>query len=398
MTPPTTSPAPGTPVPALAKPPGPRLLSLDAFRGLVIVLMFLVNVAGTDPAFPSWFAHRGWNDGRMGNGLADFVFPWFLFIVGTAIPFSMASGRGRSLSAGRKLLAALRRGVVIYLLGTLLWCATIADKSAAPGPISWRVLLHWDILPLIGFGYFAGVCVFLLPRWAPIAFVAVVLTLKYNNLVTIPHPDLGRVVWEQRVSVDHFIRARYGWFGTLLTQGLPAASLVVLGGMAGRWMRGERWEAIDRTSRATMMIVVGAVVVALSYVLHRWLGMPYSKDFLTSSYVLVMAGSGAMVLGAMWWAIDIRGATTMWWLRVYGMNALAVYIAAELIWKVVLMRWQVALPPEAGGSSVMFTAIKWNLQNALGKTGGSWAVVALYILAYWTMCWWLWRRKWFIKV
>ena len=61
----------------------PRLMSLDAFRGLVIVVMFLVNVAGMDPAFPAWFAHRGWADGHMGNGLADFVFPCFLF---TALP------------------------------------------------------------------------------------------------------------------------------------------------------------------------------------------------------------------------------------------------------------------------------------------------------------------------
>lgn len=400
--PPSTPASEATSAPIGAAPPHPpttthRLLSLDAFRGLVIVMMFLVNVAGADPAFPEWFEHRGYNAGRHGNGLADFVFPWFLFIVGCAIPFSMASGRGAGQPAWRKVLAALRRGTTIYLLGTLVWCASSAYKPDEPGrlhhAIDATVFLHWDILPLIGFGYAVGVCLWLLPRPVRVAFVAGVLVFKWLSLTQLTHPDLGRVVWTDHDSMDRWIRANYGWFGTLLTQGLPAASLVVLGSFLGNALRPT--DATTPFGRASAVFAAGALATVASYALHRW-NLPYSKDFLTSSYVLVMAGSAAMTLALVYWLVDIRRATTLQALRVFGVNALFAYIFAELTWKMALTRWFAVTP--GGGSAWLITAWKAWMQRPLGPTAGSWAHVASYILVYWLFCRALYRRKIYVKV
>lgn len=387
--------------------PKSRLLSLDAFRGLDIVLMFLVNVAGADKAFPEWFEHRGYNDGKHGNGLADFVFPWFLFIVGCAIPFSMSSGRGAGRTSMQKVFTALRRGATIYLLGTLVWCAYCAFKPDSPGrfhqPINYKIFLHWDILPLIGFGYATAAILWLLPRKVSLAFVAASLLFKWLSLTQLAHPDLGKVVWTDSQSMDQWIKRSWGWFGVLLTQGLPAASLVVLGSFAGEMLRRGTWglsrpendEPVPPLIRGATLFTFGFVVSILSYGLHRW-NMPYSKDFLTSSYVLLMAGTGSMVLAMLQWLVDVRQATTLLWLRIYGANAIFIYLLAELMWKMIFVRWYAVVPD--GPSTWLITAWKAWMQWPLGATLGSWAHVASYILVYWLVAAWLYRRKIFIKV
>ncbi|MEM7516545.1 MAG: DUF5009 domain-containing protein, partial [Planctomycetota bacterium] len=72
-----------------------RWIALDAFRGFDILAMLLVNVSWDRNAFPSWMFHRGWAEGRQGVTFTDLVFPWFLFIAGVCVPFSLQRGRGR---------------------------------------------------------------------------------------------------------------------------------------------------------------------------------------------------------------------------------------------------------------------------------------------------------------
>lgn len=389
-------------------PPDPlpprRAHALDAFRGLVIVLMFLVNTAGRDPAFPAWFPHRGWDEGRMGNGLADFVFPWFLFVVGVAIPISMSSGRGKGRSPLARVAVAFRRAVTIYLLGTLLWCATIA--YAPQTPITWSVLLHWDILPLIAIAYFIAVVLEFGSIWAHVAFVLAALVWKWLSLTQIPHPDVARVVWEERQNFDQVVKARFGWFGVLLTQGLAACAITSLGAIAGRVLHIAPALASNPAppnpslpaapNRALPLALAGLACALLGSLWHLSGNLPMSKDFLTSSYVLYMSGTAALVLALFHVVIDVRGWTRATPLRVFGLNAIALYIAAEFLWKTVLMKWHVATP--GGGASVAFVAAKAWCQHALGPANGSWAVVAAYILAYGLFAYVLYRKKWFIKV
>lgn len=408
----TTAPTPPTrpaPAPALAGPS--RLLSLDAFRGLVIVLMFLVNVGGSDPCFRldhawvpegyrSWMPHMGWNDGRMGNGLADYVFPWFLFIVGAAIPFSLRSGRGRGRPAWAVALLALRRAVVIYLLGTLLWMASIGPRPDDPaatwhGPIDWRVLLHWDILPLIGFGYLVGVLLFLAPAWARWAFVAGVLAFKFVTLKTGVPPELDgwRAALAARRSTHHAINASLGWWGVMITQGMASAAIVVIGGLAGSVLADER---LDDRRRARLLGLGGGAAVLAALLWWQLGDLPFSKDYFTPTYILVTTGAATLALLALWLVVDRRRLTTLTFFRVYGTNALFVYVLAELVWKTALLRWQVRTP--GGGSSIAIAAIKAHLGAATTPCLGSYLTVALYIGAYWLAAYALHRKGWFVKV
>src|SRR5215470_1894231 len=120
-------------------PANQRLLSLDAFRGLTIAGMILVNNAGDwSHVFPP-LQHAEWN----GWTLADLVFPFFLFIVGVSITLSL----GDSARPAR----ILRRAGLLAALGLLLNAATaIADLGSIRVPgILQRIALCYLVSSLV---------------------------------------------------------------------------------------------------------------------------------------------------------------------------------------------------------------------------------------------------------
>lgn len=235
------------------------------------------------------------------------------------------------------------------------------------------MILHWDILPLIALGYLLAVSLELLTRWSHLAFVAIVLSLKWTSLTLVPHPDTNSVLWEHSRSFDHVVKASLGWLGVLLTQGLPAAATCSLGALTSHALF--RPDAPPR--RAAHFIIAGLLLASLAIIWHRSGNMPLSKDSLTSSYVLFSAGTAAATLAALWWVIDLRQFTRATPLRVVGRNAIALYLLAELLWKTVLIRWHVVTP--GAGSSGTFVAAKAWLHHAFGPLAGSWAAVLLYM-------------------
>lgn len=468
-------------VPALAAPAG-RLRSLDAFRGLVIALMFFVNLSANDAAFPAWFEHAGWNGGRHGQWLADFVFPWFLFIVGVAIPFSMTAGRGRAQPPWQRMLGAVRRGLLIYALGMVVWMAKISTQDSLYerfGPLNLSCLLHWDILPLIALGYVLAVWLYHTPRWLQIGFVLAVLVAKAVTM-----PDLSATVgldasaWMQaRTDLEYQTRT-LGFAGTAIAQGLPATAVVVLGMLAGGLLQRSRKAAVSVAMvpgsgprpHTRELLGGGVLLVVLALVLHWVIGHRISKDFLTSSYVLLSAGSGAMLLwllhGALdvwaWprWRVSLLGVFTcgvmialVWllggmtqmtveqrrvfvvcaialgtlagvmlflaaanvviWPRaegqcsflvIYGSNALAIYIASELLWTMVWMNWRVQAPAGYGAQQAFSALRLWWVQAIKPFAGdlapglGGWLASGTLIGVYFAVALWLWRRKLFIRV
>lgn len=364
-----------------------RLASLDAFRGVVIVLMFMVNAAGHDSAFPSWFPHRGWNDGRMGIGLADLVYPWFLFIAGASIPFSIERGRGATLSARRRVAAAAMRALRLYVLGIALVAASVAYQT----PIDLSIFLRWDILQMIGLATLLATCAAHLPRGVQVLIVAAILVGKWAILTRVPLPGRDVVVWTATESFQAWLRSNWGWLGTALTQGLPAAAVAILGSLAGR----ELLRAGNSPSARHALFMRGGVMTACGAAWHLFGDMPLSKDFFTSSYVLFAAGSACLVLGSMHELFDRRGVRAPAVLVHLGTNAIALYVLAELLWRTCLTRWLVTTPD--GGSSSMFVAIKAWLSHLTTPSIGAWLSVACWILAMWLVGRALHARGWFVR-
>ena len=116
-----------------------RLLSLDAFRGLTIAGMLLVNNIALDSRTPAQLTHAPWNGGVR---FADVIFPWFLLIVGVAVSYSAASAKKKELSFWRVDLKILGRVLALVFLGCLI------DSSLAKRPV-----FDLNVLQLIGLAY-----------------------------------------------------------------------------------------------------------------------------------------------------------------------------------------------------------------------------------------------------
>ncbi len=404
-------------------PPKQRLLSLDAFRGFDIAAMLLVNMTWSREHFHPQLFHIDWNDPAQGATLTDLVFPWFLFIAGAAIPLSMRSGRGRAQSASKKILIAFRRAVVIYLLGVLI---TVVGEWY-DRPMAWTDLTRWNILQLIGAAYFVCVCVYLLPKWAQISFVALILAGKWALMTGVPwdwvatladaraQPDspTGPATWRHFHGVREwvngatlepgFARSSAAWFG-MAQQFLPCAAIAVLGGFTTEFLTSER----SSGARAARAFAFGVALTLLAYVL-QWgydpagdglLGratVPFSKWFFSPAYCLLASGTGAVLYAAFFFVIDAKGWTSAWALRVYGLNAIALYVGAEFTFKVFWSRWKLT-NPEGNAGSFAGSSMDWLASWCGPPVIGLSLWVALYLLAWWLVCFALYRKKIFIKV
>ena len=439
---------PGAPGSGGAPEKRERLYSLDAFRGFDIAAMLLVNMTWNRAVFHPQLFHVDWNAPVQGATFTDLVFPWFLFIAGAAIPLSMRSGRGRAMGTGRTILEAWRRGMVIYLLGVLLTVAGFAGDA----PVRWTHLFSWNILQLIGVGYAvaATVCV-LRWKWQAV-FVALVLIAKLATLTLIP-AEFARGVMEgagyaprvmagaagevvvgpgtfthfddvkRLLALEHLRGAESGvlprlgleiagWFG-MASQWLPCAAIAVLGSWATVLLTDQTRRKLVRAGRAALF---GVGLIVLAYLLQAgyraegggWLGLatvPFSKWLFSPAYCLLAAGTGAVLYAGFYAVIDAWGWTRATALRVYGLNAIALYVGAELSFKLIFGKWQIEHPNGHGGA-IAGGVIAWGDHWASGLGWGDHASalaggvlwVTVWLGGWWLFCYGLYRRKWFIKV
>lgn len=445
---------------SVESPKPQRLGSLDAFRGFVIAGMLLVNATWAEEKLGTGYfadlagqlAHIDWNHPKQGATFTDLVFPWFLFIMGAAVPLSMRSGRGKEISPLGRLITALRRGSIIYLLGVLLThCGNWLDR-----PMVWTDLLSWNILQLIGVAYVATVVVGMLPRWFWWVFVVIVLCAKWALMLSIPaeyvrealataqppltprgsgptghatfvhFDDIKRFINREHISpVQHpWHRYTLGWLG-MAQQWLPCAAIAVMGAIAVDWLTST---ARSAWQRAAVLFAAG-VAATLVATLLQWgyrpegggllgpLTVPHSKWLFSPSYCLLTAGTGSMLLACFFALIDAgqqKWAAHPW--RAYGVNALALYVGAELTYKLAFSRWLLPVPwNNADGSPASSTfpgAI--NAWVASWLPDGNMIVIAdhslawvsmsglcfafLWLVGWWVVCQWLDRRSIYIKV
>jgi heparan-alpha-glucosaminide N-acetyltransferase len=92
-----------------------RLASIDTFRAITMFLMIFVNDLVLDKGVPAWLEHAGEHEDRL--GLADTVFPAFLFIVGLSIPFALSGRIAKKYSPGSTLLHIFRRSFALLAMG-----------------------------------------------------------------------------------------------------------------------------------------------------------------------------------------------------------------------------------------------------------------------------------------
>lgn len=352
--------------------PKPRLQSLDALRGLTIGLMLLVNNAAMDTGTPKQLMHAPWNGGVR---LADLVFPWFLFCMGLALPFSMQSMAKRGWSKREVFVRILLRTAALFFLGCLI-------DSIQRG----RPVLMLDVLQLLGLAYFFGSLIYPL-RWQPRMAVAALLLAGYGAaLVWIPVPSAGKPVFEETQNlvrhVNHEYLAHFNLSGLL--SAIPTTALVLIGATLTN--------ALRSPVRHKLLLLAGVgALLALSGVAWNE-ALPYNKTVWTPSYILLSAGLGGLLLAALYWLLDLKRWTALAYpLLVFGSNALVAYVAPILVKLLILQRVKV-------GEITLQNAWLAAFSERMGRVAGGWAYTLSYIAAVWLLLAVMYHKRWFVRV
>lgn len=374
-----------------------RLTSLDAFRGFTIAAMVLVNNPGDWGNLYPQLAHAKWN----GWTFTDTIFPFFLFIGGV----SMALSLGRLAAAGAdkpRLLAKLaKRAMLIFLIGFVLNFMPNFDihKVRIPG-----VLQRIALVTLLA----APIVVYLGWR-AQAAVIAALLALYSVLMLFVPVPGIGAGVLEPGQDfgayVDRMVLSGHMWVQSKtwdpegLVSTMPALASQLFGVLAGRLLLAR----LPRTEQIVWLVFAGLACVALGSVFDAIL-MPVNKSLWTPSYCLLMTGWALLAFAFFYWMLDVnpyaavREAAGRWSkpFVIYGMNALFIFALSGFLAK--MFGFIKFVQPDGSKVSLgkmLYAPIR---ELPIGPVNTSLLYAVLFNLFMFGVAWFMWRRKWFVKV
>jgi heparan-alpha-glucosaminide N-acetyltransferase len=394
--------APATPV------ANQRNTAVDAYRGFVMLLMMaeVLQLSRVARAFPgNWFwgilsynqTHVEWS----GCSLHDLIQPSFSFLVGVALPYSLASRLRRGATFGPLFAHALWRSFLLVALGIFLRSTHSAQTN----------FTFEDTLTQIGLGYpFLFLLGFRSPRWQWGTF-ATILFGYWLAWALYPAPGPGfdyaavdvPAQWAHHFTgfASHWNKnsnlgaAFDQWFlnlfprptpfvanegGYLTLSFIPTLGTMILGLIAGRWLRNAA-PAIP----FERLMVAGVVAVASGLVLHAAHLCPIVKRIWTPSWTLFSGGACFFLLAGFCWVIEAKGHRKWAFpLVVIGTNSIAAYLMAHLFEDFIRSSFRIHLGPQ------MFALFGPGTQPLL--------LGMATLLIYWLMLLWMYRRKVFLKI
>lgn len=356
-----------------------RYLALDAFRGITIALMILVNTPGSWSHVYAPLLHAKWH----GCTLTDLVFPFFLFIIGSAMFFSFKKSDFVATSA--QFFRIIKRGFIIFLMGLLL--------NVIPFNTPIDELRIMGVLQRIGIAYIiAASLVLLLNRRGVFIVSAVILLAYWGLLLSIGDNSLsieGNIIRQFDLAIlgaNHMYTMRGVIFdpeGLLST--MPAAVSMLLGFELTRYLTSIK----DKNSSVIKLIIIGGTAIGIGAL---WsLVLPINKPLWTSSYVIYTTGFACLLLAAFIWLIDIKGHRKLVSpLLVYGTNPLFVYVLSFCFVTVYL---NVPI-----GDSSLYAWLYQQFTSFASPKLASFLFALSHVVLFWFVSLTLYQRKIIIKI
>lgn len=359
-----------------------RVNSVDFFRGLTMFLLagestalyehFYSFEGGFMQFLATQLSHHEWH----GLHFWDLIQPFFMFIVGVSIPFAVAARRKKGDSDRSILMHALKRSLILLLLGWGLYCIE-------PGRIVFR---FQNVLAQLSVTYLVAFLIRDKSYSFQIAFTLVLLLLidlayRFFPVEGFNHP------WVNYENLG-------AWFNNTI-EGVDKASEwatlnfvsttahTVWGLICGRLLMGDK----PARQKINLMAAAGILALIIGYTLDGLNITPIIKKIATSSFVFVSGGYALLTLTLFYWMIDVKhwfaGGFNMF--KVVGMNSIAIYMFFSL-----------------GGSMFLSEVITILVTQPFF----SWmaepvrAVLTSYAVwaALWGICYWLYKNKLFIKI
>jgi heparan-alpha-glucosaminide N-acetyltransferase len=389
-------------------PAGARNVAVDAYRGFVMLLMMaeVLRLARVARAFPDsrFWAILAFNQTHVawaGCSLHDLIQPSFSFLVGVALPYSLARRLATGASHGRLIGHALWRSLLLVALGIFLRSIdstqtnfTFEDTLTQIGlgyPILFLLALRsprvqWGALGVLLVGYWAAWAFYPVPG-PGYDYVAVGVPADW------PHRYTGFAAhWNKNANLGH---AFDQWFlnlfprerpfvanggGYLTLSFIPTLGTMILGLIAGRWLRA----AAPRIPYRHLLIA-GALGLAAGTLLHVTGINPVVKRIWTPAWTLFSGGACFLLLAAFCWIIETRGYRRWAFpLVVIGLNSIAAYLMAHLFEHFIASSFRIHL-----GEGV-FAALGPGLQPLLEG-------IAI-LVTYWLLLFWMFQRKLFLRL
>ncbi len=419
-----------------------RLTALDAFRGMTIALMILVNTPGTwNHVFPP-LRHAPWD----GWTPTDLVFPFFLFIVGVSMYFSFK--RYNHELTNRSAEKILKRTAAIFLVGLLL---NAFPHKIAEHHIAWKVVfgifltiwltmpwwkdkvtagllrnLEWlSLVMLIGlflftlqgnelrilgvlqrialaFGIGAFVC--LLFKGKALIYALVAILVGYW-LIMIGFGDLTlegnfqRVVDLAVLGDSHMYHGYVDKTGNNiafdpegLLSTLPSVGNVIIGFLSGKLISDNK----NKKDAVFQLMLYGFPLMLLAYLWHPF--FPINKPIWSSSYVLHTCGLGMIILAFSLYIMDVKGRSK--WAQpfvVFGLNPLFIYALSSISVKILF--W---IKTTGKGGEVVsgYKGLYENVFAAIAGNNewGSFLFALFYVFMHWVVAYFMYQKKIFVKV
>ena len=422
-----------------------RLVSLDVFRGMTIAGMTLVNNPGTWSDIYGPLKHAEWH----GITPTDYIFPFFLFIVGVAIPISFRARSHEADSSGKLYRKIVIRAAKIFALGILIYAIPFFNFSETDAPQSIKILItlgfsaalffylidNFKIAGLLFVGSVVAIVVmsvagvdivwhdlatmripgvlqriavcylivsilYLNTDWKLLAGTGAALLLIYWFLMTVvPVPgcevttiddkacNLAAYIDRTLLTESHLWSQAKVFDPEGILSTVPALVTTIAGVLTGVWLRTDR----SKVEKAAGIFFAGTVLLALGW---SWsLVFALNKALWTSSYVLYTAGIALLTLGVCFWLIDVKGRDR--WARpfvIFGVNALALYAFSGILSNLLGL---VELPGKVSLQDWIFGNLFLSWANPINA---SLAFAVSYVLLWLFLMWLLYRKRIYIKV
>jgi predicted acyltransferase len=359
-----------------------RVVSLDALRGFDMfwIIGGYYLVVGLGKALGNdWFnanilsqvRHEEW----IGFTAWDLIMPLFLFVVGTAMPFSFAKRRARGESETRIYFHVIYRVIVLWFLGMIAQGRLLEYDLARLRPFS-------NTLQAIAAGYLISSIILLnlRPLWQFVVTVALLLAYwGLMTLVPVPGYGAGSLTPEGNLAmyIDKLILGPYqdGTTYTWILSSMTFATTVMSGALAGQLLR----SGLGQTRKILFLLAAGIACIYLGW---AWgYIFPIIKHIWTSSMVVYAAGWSLVLLAGFYLIIDVfRLRFLGLFFTIIGMNAIAAYMMMQIF---------------------DFRGLGDRFVRGLGRWTGDWqdfvrAVTGFAIL--WLILAYMYRKRTFIKV
>lgn len=342
--------------------------------------------------------HVAWG----GCVLWDLIQPSFMFMVGVALPYSIANRKFKGQTFGSMFLHAVWRSLILIALGIFL------RSTGRPQ----TYFTFEDVLTQIGLGYTFLFLLAWTQNWrAQLAAACLILVGYWAAFALYPTPPAGFDYQAVGVSADwrhlqgfaahwdkntNLAAAFDEWFlnlfprekpfvfnsgGYLTLNFIPSLATMIFGLLAGQWLRSGR----APISKCGSLAAAGVLCLAFGFALDATGICPSVKRIWTPSWAIFSTGWACLMLSAFYGIIDIKGRRGWAFpLVVVGMNSIAIYCMAHLIGPFISQSFRIHL-----GQDVF---------DLFGAPYAPMAEQAAVLLTLWLICWWMYRRKIFLRI